>query len=37
MPLSDAKVRALKGKAAQYKVSDGEGLYLLVPPTGAKL
>ena len=37
MPLSDARVRALKGKNAQYKVSDGEGLYLLVPPTGSKL
>jgi hypothetical protein len=37
MPLTDAKVRALKGKTAQFKISDGEGLYVLVPPSGAKL
>ena len=37
MPLTDTKVRSLKGKDVQYKVSDGEGLYLLVPPTGARL
>ena len=38
MPLTDAKVRALKAKKAPYKVSDGEGLYqILVPSSGAKL
>ncbi len=33
IPLSDAKVRALKAKDAAYKVSDTEGLYLLVSTT----
>ena len=28
MPLTDAKVRALKAKDAPYKLSDGEGLYV---------
>jgi hypothetical protein len=37
MALTDTKVRSLKGKSAQYKVSEGEGRYLLVPPTAAKL
>ena len=37
MPLTDVKVRSLKSSRAQYKVSDGEGLYLLVPLSGAKL
>jgi hypothetical protein len=37
MSLTDAKVRSLKAKAAQYKVSDTEGLYLLVPTGGARL
>lgn len=37
MPLTDAKLRSLKAKNAAYKVSDSEGLYLLVPVTGAKL
>jgi integrase len=37
MPLSDAKVRVLKAKDAPYKISDGEGLYVLVPTTGSKL
>ncbi len=37
MPLADAKVRALKAREAQYKVSDSEGLYLLVSPSGGKL
>jgi hypothetical protein len=37
MALTDVKVRALKGKDAPYKVSDSEGLYVLVPPNGSKL
>ena len=37
MPLSDAKLRALKPKPAPYKISDAEGLHLLVPPNGSKL
>jgi len=31
------KVRSLKGKAAPYKVSDGEGLYVFVSTSGARL
>ncbi len=34
--LSDAKVRNAKPKARPYKVSDGEGLFLLVTPSGSK-
>jgi integrase len=34
--LSDAKARNAKAKAKPYKISDGEGLFLLVKPTGAK-
>ncbi len=37
MPLSDVKIRNLKPKEKQYKVSDFEGLYILVKPTGSKL
>jgi hypothetical protein len=37
MALTDAKVRALKAKAAPYKLSDGEGLHVLVTPGGSKL
>ena len=37
MPLTDAKVRALKGAAAPYKISDSEGLFVLVPPSGSRL
>jgi len=37
MALSDAKLRALKPNQAPYKVSDGEGLYVLVSPNGSKL
>jgi integrase len=35
--LTDAALRALKPQAAPYKVSDGEGLHILVQPNGAKL
>ena len=34
--LSDAAVRNAKPKAKPYKMSDGEGLFLLVTPTGSK-
>ena len=37
MPLTDAKLRALKPKPAAYKVSDTEGLHILVPSNGSKL
>jgi integrase len=37
MSLTDAKLRSLKAKSCPYKVSDSEGLYLLVPVSGAKL
>lgn len=36
MPLSDAKVRNAKPKAKPYKISDGEGMFLLIQPTGSK-
>ncbi|HVT25506.1 MAG TPA: integrase arm-type DNA-binding domain-containing protein [Rhizomicrobium sp.] len=36
MALTDAKLRALKPAAADYKVADGEGLYLLVATGGGK-
>jgi len=35
--LSDLKIRAAKPKAKPYKLTDGEGLYLLISATGAKL
>ena len=34
---TDVKLRALKGKLAPYKVSDSEGLCVLVTPNGSKL
>lgn len=37
MPLTDAKVRALKGRARPYKAFDGEGLYVMVTPKGSRL
>jgi integrase len=36
MSLSDAKARNAKPRSKPYKISDGEGLFLLVSPTGAK-
>jgi hypothetical protein len=36
MSLSDAKVRNSKPKAKPYKITDGEGLFLLVTPSGSK-
>lgn len=34
MPLSDATIRALKPRDKPYKVSDFDGLFLNVKPTG---
>ncbi len=36
MPLSDAKVRNAKPREKQYKLFDGDGLFLLVTPNGKK-
>ncbi|RRW32278.1 tyrosine-type recombinase/integrase [Ectopseudomonas oleovorans] len=35
-PLSDAKCEAAKPREKGYKLSDGQGLFLLVKPTGVK-
>jgi len=35
--LSDAKVRALKPREKPYKISDSEGLFLLINPNGSRL
>lgn len=35
MPLEPASILALRPKAASYKASDGNGLYLLVNPNGS--
>jgi integrase len=35
--LTETSVRGAKPRARQYKLSDGEGLYLLVTPGGSKL
>lgn len=37
MPLTDATIRVLKPKVKPYKVSDFEGLFLTVKPTGSRL
>ncbi len=37
MPLSDIKIRSLKPRDKAYKVSDFEGLFVLVKPNGSKL
>src|SRR5262245_1929507 len=34
--LSDALIRNSKPKTKPYKISDGEGLFLLITPSGAK-
>jgi hypothetical protein len=36
MPLTDTAIHNAKPRAAQYKLSDSAGLYLLVAPTGSK-
>ncbi|WP_234800694.1 tyrosine-type recombinase/integrase [Luteitalea pratensis] len=37
MPLSDAKIRRTKAGATPVRLSDGDGLYLLVQPSGSAL
>jgi len=37
MPLSDATIRNLKPREKPYKVSDFNGLFVLVKPTGSRL
>jgi integrase len=37
MPLTDAKLRVLKPEAKPRKISDFEGLFLLVQPSGSRL
>ncbi len=34
--LSDAAVRNAKAKTKTYKMSDGDGLFLMVMPSGSK-
>src|ERR1019366_7092855 len=36
MSLSDAKVRNAKPRTKPYKIADGEGLFLLIAPSGSK-
>ena len=36
MSLSDVKVRNAKARTKPYKIADGEGLFLLVAPSGSK-
>lgn len=33
---TDTKIRSLKGRDKQYKVADGQGLFLIVIPSGSK-
>lgn len=37
MPLTDATIRNLKPRDKPYKVSDFEGLFILVKPSGSRL
>ena len=37
MSLNAIKVENLKPKKADYRITDGGGMYLLVRPTGSKL
>ena len=37
MPLSPLQVKNAKPAEKPYKLSDGDGLYLLVQPTGGRL
>jgi integrase len=36
MPLSDAKARNAKPRTKPYKLADGEGLFLVIMPSGSK-
>ena len=35
-PLSDKEIKAAKAKEKEYKLSDGQSLYLLIKPNGTK-
>lgn len=37
MPLSDTECRNAKGRATPYKLTDGEGMFLMVNPNGSRL
>ncbi|MFR0691646.1 tyrosine-type recombinase/integrase [Enterobacterales bacterium AE_CKDN230030158-1A_HGKHYDSX7] len=37
MPLTDSAIKAAKPKEKPYKLSDAQGLYLLINPNGSKL
>lgn len=37
MPLTDSAIKTAKPKEKPYKLSDAQGLYLLVNPNGSKL
>lgn len=37
MPLTDLQIRKAEPRAVAYKLSDGEGLYILIKPNKAKL
>ncbi|VWB75857.1 integrase [Burkholderia diffusa] len=36
MPLTDVQVRNAKASAAPYELTDGNGMFLLIQPNGAK-
>jgi len=36
-PLPDTKIRTAKPKEKEYKLFDGDGLYILITPSGGKL
>ena len=35
--LTDTRIRSAKSESKQYRLSDGDGLYMLVKPSGSKL
>lgn len=37
IPLTVTKINKIKGRSKDYKLADGQGLYLLVRPSGSKL
>jgi len=37
LPLSDSRIRKMKGKDKDYKVADGRGLFILVKRSGARM
>ncbi len=36
MPLTDIAIKNAKPKDKQYKISDTDGMFLLIPPNGGK-